>query len=53
MESLKKGLQINLKSFEENINIVLTSVADPKILIMDPDSTFQSITDLDPDLTFR
>jgi len=30
---------------------VLGSVADPKLLISDP--TFQSISDPDPDLTFR
>ena len=29
------------------------SVSDLKLLISDPDPTFQSITDLDPELTFR
>jgi len=31
--------------------VVVTRVADPKLLILDPDPTFQSITD--PDQTFR
>jgi len=49
---IRSQIRIDLKCW---IRIRINSVADPKLLISDPDPdpTFQSISDPDPDLTFR